>query len=85
MAATARIGLTLPGISLGDKPTKIVVDYDRCESNARCMQVAPDIFEVRDDDKLYVLEETPSESARERVLKAVQVCPKQALSIVETQ
>jgi ferredoxin len=49
------------------------------------MQVAPDIFEVRDDDKLYLLEDTPSESARERVLKAVQVCPKQALSIVETQ
>jgi ferredoxin len=78
-------GLRLLGISLGDSPTKIVVDYDRCESNARCMQVAPDIFEVRDDDKLYVLEETPSESARKRVLKAVRVCPKQALSIVETQ
>jgi ferredoxin len=87
VAAIARIGFGFapPGISLGDSPAKIVVDYDRCESNARCMQVAPDIFEVRDDDKLYVLEETPSESARERVLKAVQVCPKQALSIVETQ
>ncbi|HKV53445.1 MAG TPA: ferredoxin [Candidatus Binataceae bacterium] len=67
----------------GDRPTKIVVDYNRCESNARCMQVAPDIFEVRDDDKLYVLEETPPESARERVLKAVRVCPKQAISVVE--
>jgi ferredoxin len=63
--------------------TKIVVDYNRCESNARCMQVAPDIFEVRDDDKLYVLNEHPPESARERVLKAIRVCPKQALSISE--
>ena len=49
------------------------------------MQVAPDIFEVRDDDKLYVLNENPSESARERVLKAVRVCPKQAISIAEEQ
>ena len=49
------------------------------------MQVAPDIFEVRDDDRLYVLNETPPESARERVLKAVRVCPKQAISIVENQ
>jgi ferredoxin len=49
------------------------------------MQVAPDIFVVRDDDKLCVLKATPSESAREWVLKAVRVCPKQALSIVETQ
>jgi ferredoxin len=49
------------------------------------MQVAPNIFEVRDDDKLYVREETPSESARERVLNFVGVCPNQALSIVETR
>jgi len=47
------------------------------------MQVAPDIFEVRDDDKLYLLNEHPPESASERVMKAVRVCPKQALSIVE--
>jgi len=65
------------------RPTKIVVDYDRCESNARCVQVAPEIFEVRDDDKLYVLNEHPTEAMRERVLKAVRVCPKQAISIVE--
>jgi ferredoxin len=64
-------------------PTKIVVDYNRCESNARCVEVAPDIFEVRDDDKLYLLNEHPPESARERVLKAVRLCPKQALSISE--
>lgn len=47
------------------------------------MQVAPDLFQVRDDDKLYVLDEHPPESARERVIKAVKVCPKQAISIVE--
>jgi ferredoxin len=70
-------------IPAGDTHTKIVVDYNRCESNARCMQVAPDIFEVRDDDKLYLLNEHPPEAARERVMKAVRVCPKQALSIVE--
>jgi len=47
------------------------------------MQVAPDIFQVRDDDKLYVLNEHPPESARERVMKAIRVCPKQALSVGE--
>jgi ferredoxin len=47
------------------------------------MQVAPEIFQVGDDDQLTVLNETPPESARERVLKAVKVCPKQAISIVE--
>jgi ferredoxin len=75
--------LQLSSNNAGDMRTKIVVDYNRCESNGRCMQVAPDIFEVRDDDKLYLLNENPPESARERVLKAVRVCPKQALSVVE--
>jgi ferredoxin len=76
-------GLQLLRNPEGDRRTKIVVDYNRCESNARCMQVAPDIFEVRDDDKLYVLNENPPDSARERVMKAVRVCPKQALAVVE--
>lgn len=62
---------------------RIVVDYDLCESNAVCMGIAPDIFEVRDDDFLYVLDETPPESARARVVEAVQRCPKQAISLVE--
>jgi ferredoxin len=62
---------------------RIVVDYDLCESNAICMQVAPDIFEVRDDDFMYVLDETPPEEARSRVIEAVQRCPKQAIKVVD--
>ena len=45
---------------------RIVVDYDQCESNAICMQIAPDVFEVRDDDFLYVLDETPGPPCRRR-------------------
>ena len=60
---------------------RVVVDFDLCESNAICMQVAPDIFEVRDDDFLYILEETPQEDRRLVLEEAVQRCPKQAISI----
>ena len=60
---------------------RIVVDFDLCESNAVCMDIAPDLFEVRDDDFLYVLNETPNESDRPRVEEAVRRCPKQAISI----
>ena len=62
---------------------KVVVDYDLCESNAICMQIAPEIFEVRDDDFLYVLNETPGEDLRAKVEEAVQRCPKQAISIAD--
>lgn len=62
---------------------RVVVDFDLCESNAVCMNVAPDIFEVRDDDFLYVLQETPAEDRRPALEEAVRRCPKQAISIAE--
>ena len=61
----------------------MVVDFDRCESNAVCMGIAPDVFEVRDDDFLYVLQEHPPESMRPKIEEAVRLCPKQAISIAD--
>ena len=43
---------------------RVVVDFDRCQSNAVCMDVAPEIFEVRDDNFLYILDEKPPEASR---------------------
>lgn len=60
---------------------RVVVDFDKCKSNAVCMGVAPDIFEVRDDNFLYVLDETPPEDARPKVEEAVRTCPTGAISI----
>lgn len=62
---------------------RVVVDYDLCESNAICMGIAPEVFEVRDDDLLYILDEHPPEALRERVAEAVRRCPKQALTLLE--
>jgi len=62
---------------------KVVVDYDLCESNAICMGIAPEVFEVRDDDFLYILDENPGEELHERVRESVERCPKQAITIEE--
>lgn len=62
---------------------RVVVDFDLCESNARCMEVAPEVFEVRDDDYLYILDETPAEELRSKVEEAVRRCPKAAISIAD--
>lgn len=62
---------------------KVVVDRDLCESNARCMETAPEVFLVDDDGDLQVLQEFPGEELRQKVELAVLRCPKQALSIVE--
>jgi ferredoxin len=60
---------------------RVVVDFDLCESNALCVLEAPEVFEVRDDDFLYILQEEPGEELRRKVEAAAAVCPKQAISI----
>ena len=60
---------------------RVKVDFDLCESNAVCMGLVPEVFEVRDDDFLYVLDETPPESLRGRLEEAVRSCPKAAISL----
>lgn len=62
---------------------KIVVDYDSCESNARCMRAAPKVFKLHEDGNLEVLDETPPESMRAEVERAVRLCPKQAIKLEE--
>jgi ferredoxin len=62
---------------------RVIVDFDLCESNALCMAAAPEVFEVREDDFLYVLDETPPEHLRDKVLAAVHACPKQAIKLIE--
>ena len=60
---------------------RVVVDFDLCESNAVCMGIAPEVFEVRDDDFLYVLQEEPGEDLRAKVVEAAARCPKQAITV----
>lgn len=60
---------------------RVLVDYDKCQSNALCMASCPEVFEVRDDGFLYVLDENPPESLAAKVAEAVRQCPTQAISI----
>ncbi len=60
---------------------KVVADFDLCESNAVCMGIAPEVFEVREDNFLYVLQDFPSADLLGRVGEAVESCPKRALSL----
>lgn len=62
---------------------KVVVDFDKCNSNAVCQAAAPEVFEVREDNFLYILQENPPESLRAKVEAAVRGCPTRAISIQE--
>lgn len=60
---------------------KVVVDFDLCASNAVCMRLAPEIFEVRDDGFLYILNENPGPELEAKLEEAVNGCPTGAISI----
>ncbi len=60
---------------------KVVIDFDLCESNAICMEVAPEVFKVDDNDELQILIESPGEELRQKLEEAVRLCPRQAISI----
>lgn len=61
---------------------RISIDQDKCESNALCMHSAPLYLEVREDDRLHLLQEFVAEADLSRVEDAVARCPAQAISLV---
>jgi ferredoxin len=62
---------------------RVKVNYDLCSSNAVCMGIAPEVFEVRDDGYLYLLTETLGPELADKVKLAAQACPNGAISIEE--
>ncbi len=62
---------------------KIVIDQKLCEGNERCVSAAPEVFELRDDDKSHLLIERPPEFLRAKIKQAARVCPRQAISVIE--
>jgi ferredoxin len=62
---------------------RVVADFDACESNAICVGLAPDVFELDDDDYLQILHDEVTDENEQRIQRAVDSCPKFALSIVE--
>lgn len=63
---------------------KLSVDYDLCESNALCVGLAPQIFDLDDDDNLLIATHEIGEADLPTVRRAVAACPRAALSLDET-
>ncbi|WP_310530350.1 ferredoxin [Nocardioides sp.] len=60
---------------------KISVDFDLCESNAMCEALAPDVFELDDDDYLVVKVADIGPEHLDAVRRAVAACPRAAISL----
>jgi len=62
---------------------RIKVDFDLCESNAMCEAMAPDVFELDDDDYLQVKTEHTTDENLDEVRRAVAACPRAAITLEE--
>ncbi|NKQ58938.1 ferredoxin [Amycolatopsis sp. K13G38] len=61
---------------------RIVADKDVCVGAGQCVMTDPEVFDQSEDDgTVIVLVEKPLDAEKAR--EAVNVCPSQALSLVE--
>ncbi|WP_459549048.1 ferredoxin [Nocardia sp. X0981] len=61
---------------------KVSVDFDQCEANGICAGIAPDVFELDDEDMLHVAEGEVPADQETQVAEAVAQCPKAALRLL---
>ncbi len=59
---------------------KVHVDMTLCQSHGECVLIAPDVFDLGDDDVLTWQEEVP-EDRRADMEAAVNACPMMAISL----
>ena len=62
---------------------KVQVDFDLCESNALCEALAPETFELDDDDALQILDDRLTDDNVDTIERAVASRPRAAISIVD--
>ena len=61
---------------------KVQVNQEMCEGHGKCQTSAPEVFELRDDDVSHVLMDDVPEELKEKVERAIRLCPRQAVSWV---
>ena len=60
---------------------RVTADFDLCEANALCVGIAPETFELDDDDFLLILDDEVTVDNEAKIRQAVASCPRNALSI----
>lgn len=57
----------------------VEVDFDLCEANGVCVGLAPDVFELDDDDQLIVTGAAELPENKAAIDDAIAGCPRAAL------
>jgi len=65
------------------KISKIVVDRDFCIGAGPCVVLAPDVFQMDDENKAYVVDLNGAEA--ETILMAAESCPTKAIFLYDEE
>lgn len=63
---------------------RVRVDPRLCEGHALCIDLAPEVFDLSDDD-VATCDEQPPMSSRDAVTAAMNACPRGAITIEPAQ
>lgn len=59
---------------------KVVVDFDRCESNGLCEEVCPHVFHI-DSDGFLQVDQSAARADDEDLQDAARICPRSAITL----
>ena len=62
-------------------PYEIIVNRELCESNAECVGMAPEVFELDDEELCVVVD--PEGAKDKRILDAARACPVDAITLID--
>jgi len=61
---------------------KVTVDFNVCASTGSCVQVCPEVFEIRSDGYLYLkIEDELPKELEGKAIEAADLCPTAAITV----
>jgi ferredoxin len=63
------------------KVSKIIIDRDACIGAGPCVTVAPGVFQLDEENKVYVVDQNAADG--DTILLAAQSCPVQAIRVID--
>lgn len=62
---------------------KLVIDQEKCLNSGQCAYLHPELFELDDECAPQVLNPTPSGELIAKASDAIEMCPSQAIRLIE--
>ena len=59
------------------------IDESLCIGDGICVDLCPEVFEMRDDNLAYVIDESPGPELEDSVREAADACPTDAITVHE--